>query len=323
MKNQIINIFKIIIPIAIGVYLTWYFISNSSISEREYYIKVFKEANYGWIFIALFLAFLSHLSRAYRWKYLLHPLGYQPKLSIMYHSVMIGYILNLTIPRSGELARAAYFSKHEKTSADRIFGTIIVERIVDLLMFGLVFAIAVYLQVDEDQFNAAISNNEQDSSSLPGWLFPTIIVFFVAVTLLVFIVEKLRKKALKFINGVIEGCLTILKLKQKVAYILHTLFIWSAYVAMFWITALAIPEMDTISINALFACFVAGAIAIGITPGGIGLYPLMVSAVLVNMYEYQGEIAKSFSMLMWASQTLFIVVLGILSLFLIKDKKEA
>ncbi len=322
MKNQVVKIFKIIIPIAIGVYLTWYFISNSSSSEREYYVKVFKEANYGWVFLALVLAFLSHLSRAYRWKFLLEPLGYTPRLNIMYHSVMIGYVINLTIPRSGELARAAYFSKYEKTSPDRIFGTIIVERVVDLLMFGLVFAIALYLQVDEDQFNTAISNNDE-SSSLPSWALPVVVGLFVVAVLLVLIIEKLRNKAVKFIKGVIEGCLTILKLKQKVAYIFHTLFIWIAYVAMFWVTALAIPEMELISVNALFACFVAGAIAIGITPGGIGLYPLMVSAVLVNIYEFQGEIAKSFSMLMWSSQTLFIVVLGILSLLLIKDKKEA
>ena len=321
MKNQIVKIFKIIIPIAIGVYLTWYFISNSTDTEREYYVKVFKEANYGWIFIALFLAFLSHLSRAYRWKYLLEPLGYKPKLSLMYHSVMIGYVINLTIPRSGELARAGYFSKYQKASPDKIFGTIIVERVVDLLMFGLVFAIAVFLQVDEDQFNATISSKEE-SSSLPNWILTLIVAFVIFGILLVLFIEKLRNKALKFIKGVVEGCLTILKLKQKVAYIAHTLFIWSAYVAMFWVTALAIPEMDVISINALFACFVAGAIAIGITPGGIGLYPLMVSAVLVNMYEFQGEIAKSFSMLMWSSQTLFIVVLGILSLFLIRDKKQ-
>lgn len=322
MKNQIFKIIKIIIPIAIGIYLTWYFISNSSSSEREYYVKVFKEANYGWVFLALVLAFLSHLSRAYRWKFLLEPLGYSPRLNIMYHSVMIGYVLNLTIPRSGELARAAYFSKYEKTSPDRIFGTIIVERVVDLLMFGLVFAIALYLQVDEDQFNTAISNKDE-SSSLPSWVLPVALGLFVVALLLVLVIEKLRNKAVKFIKGVIEGCLTILKLKQKVAYILHTLFIWIAYVAMFWVTALAIPEMELISVNALFACFVAGAIAIGITPGGIGLYPLMVSAVLENIYEFQGEIAKSFSMLMWSSQTLFIVVLGILSLLLIKDKKEA
>ena len=321
MKDQIFKVLKIIIPVSIGVYLTWFFISNSTEIEKQYFLQSFKEANYGWIFIALFLAFSSHLSRAYRWKYLLEPLGYKPKLSLMYHSVMIGYILNLTIPRSGELARAAYFSKHEKTSADRIFGTIIVERVVDLLMFGLVFAIAVFLQVDEDQFNATISSKEE-SSSLPNWILTLIVAFVIFGILLVLFIEKLRNKALKFIKGVVEGCLTILKLKQKVAYIAHTLFIWSAYVAMFWVTALAIPEMDVISINALFACFVAGAIAIGITPGGIGLYPLMVSTVLEKMYEFQGEIAKSFSMLMWSSQTLFIVVLGILSLFLIRDKKQ-
>ena len=84
---------------------------------------------------------------------------------------------------------------------------------------------------------------------------------------------------------------------------------------MFWVTALAVPEMESISINAIFPCFIAGSIAIGATPGGIGLYPIMVAAVLIQMYGYQGEVAKSFSMLMWSTQTIFIVFLGILSLF--------
>ena len=74
-----------------------------------------------WIVLSLIIAFLSHLSRAYRWKYLLEPLGLKPKLNLMYHSVMIGYIINLTIPRSGELARAAYFSKYQNSSSAKVF----------------------------------------------------------------------------------------------------------------------------------------------------------------------------------------------------------
>ena len=87
------------------MYLTWYFIFNSTDVEKEYFVQSLSEANYGWIFCALTIAFLSHLSRAYRWKYLLETLDIKPKLSLMYHCVMIGYIINLTIPRSGELAR--------------------------------------------------------------------------------------------------------------------------------------------------------------------------------------------------------------------------
>ena len=99
MKSKLINFFKISLPIAIGIYLTWYFISNSTDLEKKYFFQSLSEANYGWIFCALLIAFLSHLSRAFRWKYLLETLGIKPKLSLMYHSVMIECIINLTIPR--------------------------------------------------------------------------------------------------------------------------------------------------------------------------------------------------------------------------------
>ena len=100
MKNKLIKVLKISLPIAIGVYLTSYFVSNSTLTEKEYFLQSLSEANYRWILVALIIAFFAHLSRAYRWKYLLETLDLKPKLSLMYHSVMIGYIINLTIPRS-------------------------------------------------------------------------------------------------------------------------------------------------------------------------------------------------------------------------------
>jgi uncharacterized protein (TIRG00374 family) len=318
-KEKLFKALKILVPISIGVYLTWYFFSNSSIAEREHIIIAFKGANYWWIAVALILAFFSHLSRAYRWKYLLSPLGYTPKLSLMYHSVMIGYIINLTIPRSGELARAGYFSKYHNASADKVFGTIVVERVIDLLMFGLVILIAGLLQTDQDQFNQIKQSQE---GGIPSWILPTLLIIGLIFTLIIFFFKKLRLKLMKFIKGIIEGCLTILKLKQKTAFIFHTFFIWGAYLAMFWLTAFALPEMQNISVNATFACFVAGAIAIGVTPGGIGLYPIMVASVLTGLYGYEGEVAKSFSMLMWATQTIFIVILGLVSLFAIQNQKK-
>ncbi len=319
MKEKSIKLLKIILPISIGVYLTWYFISNSSATEKEHFVSAFTEANYLWILVALVIAFLSHFSRAYRWKYLLQTLGLKPNVSLMYHSVMIGYIINLTIPRSGEIARAGYFSKYQKVSADKIFGTIVVERVIDLLMFSLVIFIALFLQADQQQFNTITQTQD---ASFPNWLLPLIIGLGLVCIVTVFSIKKLRLKAIKFIKGIVEGCLTIVKLKQKGAYLFHTFFIWIAYIAMFWITAFALPQMSGISVNAIFACFVAGAIAIGATPGGIGLYPIMVAAVLTELYGYEGEIAKSFSMLMWATQTIFIVLLGLFSLFAITKQKK-
>lgn len=320
MKRKISSALKIILPIAVGVYLTWYFISNSTPEQKKDFIGAFQEANYFWILCSLIIAFLSHLSRAYRWKFLLEPLGYKPKLGVMYHSVMIGYIINLTIPRSGELARAGYFSKFEGASSDKVFGTIVVERIIDLVMFGGVFFIALWLQTDPEQFNQIKALAGSDG--FPNWVLYTGVSLAVLVVLLIILIKKLREKVLNFIKGIIEGCLSILKLKNKLAFIFHTIFIWIAYVAMFWVTALALPEMNSIPLNATFACFVAGAIAVGATPGGIGLYPIMVTAVLYNLYGYDEGVAKSFSMLMWVVQTIFIVVLGIISLLMIKKQKS-
>ena len=284
---------------------------------KEDFIASFRNVNYFWIFLALLIALLSHLSRAYRWKYLLEPLNIKPKLSLMYHSVMIGYIINLTIPRSGEVARAAYFSKYQNSSSEKVFGTIVVERVIDLLMFGLVFLITIFLQTDQDRFSQI---RQAESGGLPSWVLPLIIAGGIILFVTVISIKRLREKAIKFIKGVLEGCLTILKLKNKSAFILHTLFIWFAYILMLFITALSMPQMQSIDVSALFACFIAGTIAIGATPGGIGLYPIMVASVLIQLYGYQQESANAFGIIMWTTQTLFLVVLGIISLLAIKKE---
>ena len=239
----------------------------------------------------------------------------------MYHSVMIGYIINLTIPRSGEVARAGYFSKYQKSSSEKVFGTIVVERVIDLLMLGLVFIITLFLQSDQDTFNQLRQVNSEGNS--PDWLVPLITSLVVLVILLIAFVPKIRSKAVSFIKGVIEGGMTILKLKQKLAFILHTIFIWIAYIVMLWLTALSVPEMESISTNAIFACFIAGTIAIGATPGGIGLYPIMVASVLINLYRYPSEVANSFGIIMWTTQTAFMIILGLLSLFAIKKSLKS
>jgi uncharacterized membrane protein YbhN (UPF0104 family) len=312
LKDKIISIFKIALPVLIGVYLTWFFLSKLTPSEKDKLIAVVFEANYGWIAVAAIIAFLTHLSRAYRWKFLLEPMGLQPRLSTMYHSVMVGYVLNLTIPRSGELARAAYFARYEGAKTDKIFGTIIVERIIDLIMLTLISFLALYLQKDQETFEQLTTT---EGSSFPDWVKWALLAAGLIGVLVFIFVKAVRYKLIDVAKGLIEGVLTISKLKKKTAYIAHTLFIWGGYLAMFWVSAFALKETTDISVNAVFACFIAGSIAISATPGGFGLYPIMVSAVLIKMYGYDSEVAKSFSMLMWAAQTILIVTLGIISLF--------
>ena len=134
------------------------------------------------------------------------------------------------------------------------------------------------------------------------------------------LLKKFRVKVLNFLKGIIQGTKAILRLKNKIGFLIHSFFIWFSYISMLWITAFALPDIENITINAIFACFIAGTIAIGATPGGIGLYPIMVASVLIELYGYDGQVAKSFGMLMWSTQTIFMILLGIISLIAIKKE---
>jgi len=313
LKAILITILKIIIPLAIGIYLTWFFFSHLSETELLDLKNAFIKADYRFMLYGMIILLLSHMSRAYRWKYMLQPLGHQPSFWKMYHSVMIGYLINLTIPRSGEVARAGYYSRFEKdVPFNKVFGTIIVERIIDMVMLGIVFSATVYMQKDVAAFNS-IKDSGQTNLSLPGWIYLTVGGVLIVGTIAIFLSEKLKEKVLNLVKGIFEGIKTIFKLKQRVAYVAHTLFIWICYVGVIWVCSFSLPETSNLSINAVFAVFTVGGIAISATPGGIGLYPLMVSAVLANLYNIEN--AESFSMLAWTAVTAFTIIIGLVSLF--------
>lgn len=198
------------IPLGIGVYLTWYFISKLSETELENLKSAFVQADYGYMFLGLVLMLLSHMSRAYRWRYMLEPLGYKPRFWKMYHSVMIGYLINLTIPRSGEVARAGYYAKYEKEATfNKVFGTIIVERVVDMLMLGIVVLITFYLQTDLDTFSQIsskeIGQTDQSGIAIPNWIYYVGGAILIIGVMVVFAIEKLRSKVMDLLKGILEG----------------------------------------------------------------------------------------------------------------------
>jgi uncharacterized protein (TIRG00374 family) len=322
LKKAIIASLKIIIPLGVGIYLTWFFISNLTDIELENLKNAFLEADYLYIFYGVIIMTLSHLSRAYRWKYMLEPLGHQPKFWKMFHGVMIGYLINLTIPRSGEVARAGYYAKFEKKAKfEKIFGTIVVERIIDVVMLAIVLGITLVLQKDIDAFNA-FRDVDKPESNTPLWVYFVIASVIILGIIIIFRSKKLKDKVINLFKGVLEGVKTIFKLKQRVGYIAHTLFIWACYISILWVFSFALPETANLNINAVFAAFVVGAVAISATPGGIGLYPIMVSAVLTNLYNIEN--AESFSILAWSTLTLFTIIVGLISLFALPfiSKKE-
>jgi hypothetical protein len=314
-KKNLTKILKIILPLGIGIYLTWYFYSNLSPEGKAGIPKAFAEANYFWVFLSLVTAWLGHMSRAYRWQFLMEPLGYKPKLINLYHSTMIGYVLNFTIPRSGEIGRPGFLSKKEELPFDKVFGTVVAERIIDVIMLlGITFGTSLLVGKEVIDGFTKTDNESGNSFVLIG-----IISFIFLGGIAVLFSKKLRMIFLEKVKGMLEGVKTIFTMKKRVAFIFHTLFIWVTYVLLMWFMALSLTGMETIGIKELMVGFVVGAAAIAITPGGIGLYPLFITAALVY-FGYDKDLASSFSILSWVVQTAFLVVMGVISLFAINVK---
>lgn len=301
-------------PIGIGVYLTWYFLSGLSDKDIQQTKDAFFEANYLWVILGLLVALSSHISRAYRWLLLLEPMKYKPSLLNSYHAVMSGYVINFTVPRSGEFARAGLLASAENVPFEKGFGTIVVERVIDLIMFGFVFIISGVLQTNADEINQITKGTEGGMAAFLPYIIVSVVVFGGLGLGLYMKVSKFRNFVNQKVLGFWEGLKSIWIMKKKWSYIVHTVYIWVCYVGGIWIFAQAFPETAGMTAGCVFAAFVVGAAAIAVLPGGIGAYPAWITAVL-SIY---GIDFAAYGIFMWVAQTLLLLVLGLISLFLIQ-----
>lgn len=314
MKNKIIKLLKIVIPVGVGLYLTWYFFSVMTNEDIEKTKSAFIDADYFWIGLSLIVAFFGHLSRAYRWNFLLEPLGYKSRLSTAYHAVMAGYIINFTVPRSGEIARAGLLTTYEKVPFEKGFATIVIERLIDLIMFGIIFFITGLIQANSEEIDAIMNSQNKDSGNLKWFLIGGLFLFGIIGLFIYLKNNRLKNLINSKLRGFWEGMQSIWTMKKKWAFLFHTVFIWLTYIAMIWFSALAFPETSGLPVAAILSAFVVGAAAVAILPGGIGVYPFWITQVLL-IYNVD---FMAFGIYIWVIQTALLVVLGLLSLFLIQ-----
>ena len=300
---------KIIIPLLFGGGLIWYLFT---IIPPKTLLEYFKNANYWWISLGLFFGILSHLSRAYRWKFMLKPMGYTPRFINSALAVLIGYFVNLAIPRAGEVSRASVMANYENIPFEKGFGTIVAERIADLIMMFLIIGVTLLIQFD---FILQLVKEKLD---------PVKIIIGLAVCLIggFFFYKYVRKstkgvglKIKKFIKSLVEGVTSIFRMKNKWPFIFHTVFIWAMYVLMFWAT---IPAIDGLQVpfGGILVGFIAGGFSIAATNGGIGLYPLAVAGAF-TLFGVPEEPSTAFGSVMWAAQTAMVILFGGLSFLLL------
>tara|TARA_Y100000034_G_scaffold105927_1_gene134203 strand:- start:565759 stop:566703 length:945 start_codon:yes stop_codon:yes gene_type:complete len=300
---------KIILPLILGGFLVWY--SLGIVSPQEL-VTYFTNANYWWISLGLFFGILSHLSRAYRWKYLLQPLGYQPKFINSTLAVLVAYLMNIFLPRAGEVTRAAVMANYEDIPFEKGFGTIVAERIADLVMMLLIIIITLFIQFD---FIWELLSQKINPKNILIYIGVIIVGFVIFIRFIKKGKSKIAQKIKSFVLGLKDGITSIFKMKNKWSFIFHTVFIWVMYVAMFWAT---IPAVENLSVpfGGVLIGFIAGGFSIAATNGGVGLYPVAVAGAL-SLFGIDEVTGNAFGWIMWTAQTAMIIVFGGLSFLLL------
>lgn len=320
MLKKLQSIFKILIPIGLGVYLIFFIYHSLSSEEKTALFQALRTANYSWLIISVVCGILSHLLRAYRWQFQLNYMGYSPLIQNNFMAVMIGYFVNMALPRVGEASRAAALTRYEKVPFQKGFGSIIGERAVDLLILLSISIITVFMQYHllkdfvEDFINAI-----RDKFAHLDLL---VILLFLGFLVLVFwlVYRFLRsslffEKLMLFIHGLTEGLYSIFKMEKKWLYLFCSLGIWLLYLTMFWICFFTLESTSNLGASAIFAGFVLGSFAVVIVPGGIGAYPVAIMQSLL-LYGIAREEGFALGWIIWSAQTIMIIVVGGISLLL-------
>ncbi len=334
MKKRLISILQYTLFLGGGIFLVWWQLSAMTAEQKVQFKNALFNANYWLVIPIVFMNLASHLSRSYRWKLLLEPMGYHPKIKNVFAVTMIGYLANSAVPRLGEILKCTFLSKYEKIKVDHLIGSIVIERTFDVICFIFFIALTVVMQINKiGSFVQQKINELGGNSSFPFWAKAILGLLFITLCYigLKFLSKRYpQNKLLQKINGFADGLLTgfasIKNLKKRKAFFAHTVFIWSMYLLQIYIAFYAIEQTQHLNLKAACSVLTISTFAMIITPNGIGLFPLFVKQTLVaySIGEVYGE---ALGWLIWSVSTLIIIVVGLTSLLLLpyinKHKNES
>lgn len=311
------------IPLIIGVYVIWYQFTQLSDDQLTQIKTSFANADYFWVVLSVSFGVLSHVSRAYRWNFMLEPLGYKNRFVNNFFGVMIGYVANIILPRFGEVWRCVMVSRYEKAPFEKLFGTVVAERVADMLVLMMIVTTVFILQLTQLKeaigglLNGFLEKNSITELVIKLGLVMSVVLIgtIVGWRILMRSQNKIIAKIRGLMVGMFEGITSILKMKKKWAFLAHTLFIWLMYLAMYYVPFLALPETSTAPISAVLASFVMASFSIVLVQGGIGVYPVAVAQTLA-LYGIGYEAGFAMGWIIWVAQTAMIIVFGALSLIL-------
>lgn len=317
MKGRIFDILKVVIPLGIGVYVAWYQFSKLDGDQIDDILNSFRSADYIWVLLSVMVAFVSHWSRAYRWRFLLKPMGISIRFINSLLSVFITYVANIVLPRFGEVWRCVMVARFERQPFEKLFGSVVAERIADVVVISGVISLTVLMQLQ--LLGDALS--ELIGDRLSPEKLPALIVKLAALAVFgavgAFVFWRLLRastfplfvKLRGIVSGLTEGVTSIIRMQQKWSFLGHTLFIWAMYLTMFWLPFLSLPETADVPLGGVLAAFVMGTFSIALVQGGIGVYPIAVAEAL-RLYGVPYESGLALGWIVWTSQTAVIILFG-------------
>lgn len=320
MKKNIINIIKFLVFFSISSFLFWYVYRGQNINELLFTLK--NEVNYYWILLSLFFGLLSHISRTIRWNMLIESLGKKPRTINTFLAVMVGYFANLALPRMGEISRCGLISKYENISFSKLVGTVVLERVLDIIMLFIFLLIALSTQFSV--ISHFFSNNPEVSSKLSN-VFASATTLYVigAISLIIWILRKKFKNTILFtkldltLSNFMAGFRAIKELDNKWYFVFHTIFIWVMYYLMTYICFFSFGFTSHLPAIAGLTVFVMGSFGmVAPVQGGIGAWHFMVIGTLLVYLPGVANIetmSKSFALVVHGAQTAMIIILGSLS----------
>ncbi len=307
------KIINLLLPILLGVFLVYYAYSQFSKEQLLEIGNHFKNIRFIPLATSIFFMTTAVVSRAYRWKYSINYMGYQSKFTNNFMAVCISYLVNFTIPRSGEISRALVLQKYENIPFDKSFGSIISERIIDLLCLLFFTSTAVLLQYDKIYKYLSEKIPFEKLILLSTTIIASLILFIYFVF---FSNVRFFKAIQKKIQGFTSGILSIFRMPSKKGYLLHTTIIWLSYILSFYFGTLSLESTSHIEFPTILISFVVGSIAISFTNGGFGAFPLLISEIL-SLYQIPETASTAFGWILWTTQTIIFILLGAFSFILL------
>jgi glycosyltransferase 2 family protein len=316
---KIKSILQYVFVLIITVALLWLSLrglqTNDGQDKTDLLWQTWTNSNKFYLMLMAVVAVLSHWLRAVRWKILLEPTGNRVKVWSSFHSLMVGYLVNLVIPRGGEISRSYNLYKLEKTPIETSFGTVVAERIIDLICMLTLLGVAFLVEWKKLMvfFQELGIGAPSQSFSVPLWLW--IVAAIGVVGLIVLYLLRKNEKLVKILQGFRKGLVAVVQMDKKMMFIFYSIAIWILYFLMTYSVMLAFEQTANLGFGSVLILFAIGAVAMALPmPGGLGSYHTLMPLGLVMIYHLPKTEATAFVFVFHAWQTVVMIIGGFISL---------